>query len=594
MAGAVPATADAREGAARPAPTPALMWGIALAGAFAASAALLFALSNEAIGGELGEPLVIAILSDWITVSFVLCGLIAWWRRPTSRLGLLMIAAGFANALSTLSWTTNDLGYTIGQALDFVPPVLFLHVALAWPDGRLHGHFERWLVGAAYATAIGLELTRMTLGGFGPLNLLQVVDNPGASAEVTRIQLLAMSAFCLCGLGVLVSRRRRQGPQLRRPVALLVDAFALGLVMIAALFLSHVFGSPGIPQLRWAVFATLGFAPVAFLVALLHARLARSSVAGLFVEIREDPTPADLRDALARGLRDPSLTLAYWLPDFGAYADEDGQRVELPRDDARRATTLIDRDGAHVAALVHDPALLDEPELLDAVTAAAKIALDNGRLHAELRARLQELRGSRARIVAAGQAERKRLERDLHDGAQQRLIALSLELGMLEQSLAEKPEARRRLDLARREITQSLEELRDIARGLHPAVVSGHGLAVGLEQLAARAPVPVRLKVAVDARLPEALEVAAFYLVSESLANTGKHARATEATVDVALADGQLVIEVADDGVGGADSEAGSGLRGLADRVEALGGRLRVWSPAGEGTRLRAEIPCAS
>ena len=165
---------------------------------------------------------------------------------------------------------------------------------------------------------------------------------------------------------------------------------------------------------------------------------------------------------------------------------------------------------------------------------------------------------------------------------------------MLEQSLAEKPEARRRLDLARREITQSLEELRDIARGLHPAVVSGHGLAVGLEQLAARAPVPVRLKVAVDARLPEALEVAAFYLVSESLANTGKHARATEATVDVALADGQLVIEVADDGVGGADSEAGSGLRGLADRVEALGGRLRVWSPAGEGTRLRAEIPCAS
>jgi len=215
-------------------------------------------------------------------------------------------------------------------------------------------------------------------------------------------------------------------------------------------------------------------------------------------------------------------------------------------------------------------------------------------LHAELRARLEELRGSRARIVAAGQSERKRLERNLHDGAQQRLIALSLELGMLEASLDGKPDAKRRLDLARREIAQSLEELRDVSRGLHPAVVSGHGLAVGLEQLAARAPVPVRLEVHVDGRLAEPLEVAAFYLVSESLANVGKHARATSATVDVSLADGRLVVEVADDGVGGADTEGGSGLRGLADRVEALGGRLRVWSPAGGGTRLRAEIPCAS
>ena len=594
MAGGAPATAHAREGVLRPAPTPALTWGIALAGAFAASAALLFALSNEAIGGELGEPLVIAVLSDWVTASYIVCGLIAWWRRPASRLGLLMIGAGFANVLSTLSWTTNEFGYTIGQALDFVPAVLFLHVALAWPEGRLHGRFERRLVVAAYATAIGLELLRMSLGGFGPLNLLEVVDNPELSAQFTRLQLVTMSGFCFAALGILVERRRRHGPQLRRPVTLLVDAFALGLIMIAALYLSHVVEGPAIPQLRWAVFATLGLAPIAFLVALLDARLARASVADFFIELEADPAPADLRDALARALRDPSLELAYWLPDFASYADEGGRPLELSDGDARRATTLIDRDGDHVAALVHDPALLEEPELLDGVTAAAGIALENGRLHAELRARLEELRGSRARIVAAGQSERKRLERNLHDGAQQRLIALSLELGMLEASLEGKPDARRRLDLARREIAQSLEELRDVSRGLHPAVVSGHGLAVGLEQLAARAPVPVRLDVHVDGRLEEPLEVAAFYLVSESLANVGKHARATGATVDVSLADGRLVVEVADDGVGGADTERGSGLRGLADRVEALGGSLRVWSPAGGGTRLRAEIPCAS
>jgi signal transduction histidine kinase len=189
--------------------------------------------------------------------------------------------------------------------------------------------------------------------------------------------------------------------------------------------------------------------------------------------------------------------------------------------------------------------------------------------------------------------ERQRLERNLHDGAQQRLIALSLELSLLEERLDGDSETRDRLHLARREIALSLEELRDVARGLHPAVVSGHGLAVALESLAARAPLPVRLTVEVEDRLHEKLEVAAYYVVSESLANVAKHAHATTATVDVARANGQLVVEVVDNGVGGADTERGTGLRGLADRVEALGGRLRVWTPRGGGTRVRAEIPCA-
>jgi signal transduction histidine kinase len=221
------------------------------------------------------------------------------------------------------------------------------------------------------------------------------------------------------------------------------------------------------------------------------------------------------------------------------------------------------------------------------------MALENGRLHAELRARLEELRGSRARVIEAGQQERKRLERDLHDGAQQRLVALSLELGLLEERLGADPEARSRLDGARREVARSLSELRDIAHGLHPAVVSGHGLAVALESLAASALVPVDLTVDFDERLDEHLEVAAYYVVSESLANVGKHARATRATVHVARPDGHVVVEIVDDGVGGADLESGSGLRGLADRVEALGGRLRVWTPIGGGTRVKAELPCA-
>jgi signal transduction histidine kinase len=264
----------------------------------------------------------------------------------------------------------------------------------------------------------------------------------------------------------------------------------------------------------------------------------------------------------------------------------------LPRPESGRTTTLIDRDGTHVAALLHDRSLDDERELLDAVSAAAEIALENARLHAELRAGLEELRGSRERVIEAGQKERQRLERNLHDGAQQRLIALSLHLRRLEERLGSDPDAREGLDQARREIALSLEELRSVAHGIHPAVVSGHGLAVALESLAASAPVPVRLTVEIEGRLHERLEVAAYYVVSESLANIGKHAQATSATVEVARRNGEIVVEIVDDGVGGADSERGTGLRGLADRVESLDGRLRVWTPRGGGTRVRAEMPC--
>jgi signal transduction histidine kinase len=244
--------------------------------------------------------------------------------------------------------------------------------------------------------------------------------------------------------------------------------------------------------------------------------------------------------------------------------------------------------------LLHDPALAEEPELLEAVTAAAGIAIENGRLHAELKARLEELQGSRFRVIEAEQKERQRLERNLHDGAQQRLVALSLELSLLEDQLQDDSDASARLGFARREIAASLAELREVARGIHPAVVTGHGLDVALEQLVARAPVPIRLTLDVGERLPEQLEVAAYYLVSESLANLGKHAEASSATVEVTRSDDQLFVEIVDDGIGGADTERGSGLRGLADRVEALGGRLRVWSPTGGGTRVRAEIPCGS
>ena len=591
MAASAP-TFDVGIGASRP-PEPSSLSVVALAGCGAAASSLVLVLTSDVVDSGVGEPLVLALLSSWITIAYVGCGLIAWSRRPASRFGPLMIAAGFASFLTDLSWITSDVPFTIGHALDLLPPVLFLHVFLAYPSGRLRSHFERGLIVTAYSTAIGLQLVGMALGGFGPHNLLEIASDSGAGLAVMRLQLAAVSAFCLCGVGILAARRRRAGQPLRRSLALLIDAFALGLVMIAFLLLSYAFGGPAVAEIRWATFATLGITPVAFLVGLLHDRLARSDVGELFLELRADPGPADLRDALARALRDPSLTLAYWLPEFGSYADHEGQPIELTNSAGRRTMRLIDREGAPVAALLHDRTLSDEPELLGAVTAAAGIALENARLNVELRARVEELRGSRARVVEAGQRERQRLERNLHDGAQHRLVALSLQLSLLEEQLAGDSSATGQLKQARAEIETSLEELREIAQGIHPAVVSGHGLAVAVEQLAARALVPVHLRVEIEGRLPEAVEVAAYYLISETLTNVGKYAQASLATVDVARNNGQIRVEVIDDGIGGADSERGSGLRGLADRVEALGGRLRVWSPHGGGTRVEAEIPCA-
>jgi signal transduction histidine kinase len=579
----------AGEGSIARAPQRLFLWAIALAGIAAGGCSVALALTSD----HLAEPGLQAALFDWVTMSYIFAGLIAWHRRPASRLGPLMVVAGFTTFASSFQWANLALPYTLGSWLDLVPAALFLHVYLSFPSGRLNRPVERALVGGAYFVALGPQIFGLLLDGFGPDNLLAVTSKSEAAHTLLQMQLVTLSAICLAGVGVLVTRRRGGARRARRRSALLVDSFGLALVMLAVLYLSGAFQWPEFEATRRITLVTLGIAPLVFLVALLDARLVRASLGNLLVELGAEPAPGDLRDALARALHDPSLTLAYWLPDFDAWVDADGVQVTLPTDDSNRATTPIQRNGDRVAVLVHDTVLDDEPELLHAVTAAAEIGLENARLHAELRARLDDLRGSRERVIAAGQNERQRLERNLHDGAQQRLIALALHLRRLGRHFEDDGEAKDGLNQAQREIALSLAELRDISRGLHPAVVTAHGLPVALESLAAVGPVPTQLAVTLDGRLAEGLEVAAYYVVGESLANIGKHAHATSATVAVACRKGELVVEVVDDGVGGADTERGSGLRGLADRIEALGGRLRVWTPAGGGTRVRAEIPCA-
>jgi signal transduction histidine kinase len=253
----------------------------------------------------------------------------------------------------------------------------------------------------------------------------------------------------------------------------------------------------------------------------------------------------------------------------------------------------VERDGQRVAALVYDASLDDDPELVEAVTAAAGIALENEHLHAESQARLADLKASRERIVAAGDAERRRLERNLHDGAQQRLVGIALQLKLLQNRVRDDPSTEHLIVNASDELGRSLAELRELARGLHPAVLE-HGLPPALNSLASRSPIATTVSCDVSGRLPESVELAAYFVACEALANVAKYSGATHARVRVWRADSIAGIEIADDGIGGADDSRGSGLRGLADRVEALDGTLRVTSPAGAGTIVTAELPCGS
>jgi signal transduction histidine kinase len=316
-------------------------------------------------------------------------------------------------------------------------------------------------------------------------------------------------------------------------------------------------------------------------------------VADVVVGLSGAVTADDVRHRLRTALRDPSLEVLYWVPEEESYVSTGGRLVaDPPEADTGDRMVLPVRasDGGRLALVLVDPSLRRHGRPVAAAVSAAGLALENARLQAGIRAQLEQVRASRARIVEAGLAERRRLERDLHDGAQQRLLALTMQLGAVRTAVAD--EATRTLvDSARADLRTAVAELRDLARGLHPAVLSQAGLCPALESVAERLPVPVSLDVPSE-RFDLTVESAAYFLACEAMTNAAKHADATSVQVCVRPDGGRLVVEVADDGIGGATSSPGGGLAGLQDRVAALGGSLVVDSPPGRGTRITASIPC--
>jgi signal transduction histidine kinase len=340
--------------------------------------------------------------------------------------------------------------------------------------------------------------------------------------------------------------------------------------------------------LDWVDRANALVLPLAIFVGLAAIRRRRGPVGDLVVALGSARS-GDVGVALARTLGDPSLQLALWLPDRGEFVNEAGEPVDPTAVPDGRTLTTIGPPGEPLAAIVHDDRLLGQRPLLEAAGSAARLALENTRLQAELRRQLAELRASRTRIVDAADAERRRLERDLHDGAQQRLLALGLALQLLGRRDAD-PELLRQ---AETELQIALRELRDLARGIHPTILSEQGLGPAVRSLADRAAIPISVAGG-DDRYPASVETAAYFVVAEALTNVAKHAAARSAAVSLARHNGQLVVDIRDDGCGGAVARGGGGLQGLADRVAAVGGSFAVASEPGIGTRLHAELPCGS
>jgi signal transduction histidine kinase len=569
------------------------LWGIGLAGLVVGGLTIYLVATSD------HEPSKVPtmILGPFVGWSFIGVGLYAWWRRPDNRVGALMTAVGFAFALGAMFESDAPLIYTIGVLVSSLYAAVIVHMLLAFPTGRLDGRGPRALVAAGYALVlaipIGVSLFREGCDcgvKNAPENLLFITRHETV-ADVVDIAGNLLAVALTVAVAVVLFRRWRRATKVQRrslgPVLWTGALFTLGLALSSAGDIAG--GHNGANAVNGPGFICFILLPYSFLVGLLRSRYSRAGAVGQLVLRLQGES--SLRDALAEALGDRSLRLLYRRQGRDVWVDHDGRPAALPE----AGVTLLERDGEPIGAIVHDPALDEEPELLQTAAGAAALALDNERLAAELHARVDELEESRRRGIVAGMAERRRLERDLHDGAQQRLVSLSLQLGLARGQVDRDPTAAgRMLDAAREELRQALEELRELARGIHPAVLTDRGLDAALESLADRTPVPVALDEIPTERLPAAVEAAAYFVVAESLTNVAKYAAAHEAHVRVCRHDGTAVVEVRDDGVGGADAAGGTGLRGLADRLAALDGSLEVLSPPGGGTLVRATIPCVS
>jgi signal transduction histidine kinase len=563
-------------------------------------AALLLMAVGTVYALAAGAPPLALVGEVVVPASFVATGLFAWSRRPANRMGRLMVGLGLCLLLIPLAGPPWLLLYPIGLVGFTLSGTLLGYLILAFPSGELRSNANRVLL--AVTTVLPFVPRFFRLLSFDPAaqglpfgNPYLVIHNAAFAQAISPlpyvtdvILLISFTAF----VAVRWFRASRTGKRALLPMIVPTTVILVTLLAETLVILGNA--PAAIKEfLSASQFVIRAALPIGFLVGLLRIWMARGAVADLVVELGETPSPARLREALAHALGDPSLAVAYWSESSAAFVDANGAAVSMPVDGSDRAVTLLERGGRPIAAIIHDAALLDEPGLVASVASALRLAVENDRLHAEVELQLEEVRASRARVVAAGDAERKRLERDLHDGAQQRLVSLTLALRLARRKLGADgdPALALSLDAASAEAKAALSELRELARGIHPQILTEAGLCAALQSLADRSPLHVSIETCAPERFSAAVEGAIYFVVSEALTNVAKYANATHAVVRTGWRDDGLLVEIADDGIGGADPARGSGLRGLADRLAAVDGTLEITSPSGGGTRVLAHIP---
>jgi signal transduction histidine kinase len=529
--------------------------------------------------------------------SLVAAGLLFWLRHPANRFGPLLTAAGFAWFLP--EWSNpgvgTALGFTVGTVGLVACAPFVAHAALAYPTGRLRSRLEFAVVAVSYAGALLLlGLLPATVfdpkptGCFEcPQNLVLTDGDAGLFDTFNRYG-LRIGIGWLIALGAVLLWRLVRSSRAGATLVALVLGLATAYLGLVAWDFQHSLGrgilrNDPFDRRVWR-YEALVLATFALAVGwgLLRERRARASIARLVVELGRMPKPGAVRDALRATLDDPGLEIAYRRRQAGGYIDASGRPVELNPGTGKAVTPLL-RGEAPVAALVHDSRLLDQPHLLQEVLDGARMAVENEQLQAEVRAQLEELRASRARVVETSDVERRRLERDLHDGAQQRLLALSYDL-RLARGAAEAngdPELVALLAAAGDEAQTALGELRELAHGIYPAILAEAGLGPALGTLSDEAPLPIELREAPSERFPAPVETAAYLAVSEAVQDSAGRG-ASFAWADVRRQGRRLVVVVGDDG-----SRRSSAVIHLADRIGALGGELEV-----RGSTLRAVIPC--
>jgi signal transduction histidine kinase len=550
-----------------------------------------------------GGPAV-AYLGVALAWGFVGVGSYVALRRPDRRTGVLMLAVGLATLAAGLQFSDAALPWLVGVLTDTLVLATFVHLLLAFPSGRLESLPAQLVVGAGYVVATVLQVPPLLFGleyncsdETCPRNLLRITREPDVANVFATAQTLLELLVVAAALVLVVVRWRAASRTQRRGLEPVLGLGALIALLGAVSFTAQALDAgDDVRKVAQLVFlSALALLPAAFFAGLVRSRFFRTAtVARLLDRLAQDADARQVRGALSEALGDPTLAIGYWLPDRGEHVDLEGRPLALPPPGDGRAATEINQRGRRVGALIHDRDLREAPELLRDAAAAAGLALENARLEVELRAQLAALRASRARIVEAGDAERRRLTRDLHDGAQQRLVSLMLGLQVARGQWETDPAAARAaVDAALADARLAVEELRELAAGIHPAVLTQRGLDAALESLATQAAVPVEYQGTIEERFPTAVESAAYFVVAEALANVAKHAGATFAEVAVRRERAELVLEVRDDGAGGANAAGGSGLAGLEDRLGALDGRLEVDSPPGGGTRLTARLPLA-